>query len=384
MNLAPVRLGDVLELRRQHEVVELDHTYRPVGVRGFGRGIFDYPSTRGADLGKLRFFQLESNRLVVSNIKGWEGAVAVTDQNEDGRIASNRFLTYAGDAGRVDLAYVKHWLLSDDGLEALGRASPGSADRNRTLSMKNFEAIEVPLPDITEQRRVATHLNGVGGAVDQATQLAAEQQKRLPLSTLPRVIELLVASVGLSTIRVGDLVDSVNDTIHPGDDRRGADEFIGLEHVESHTGRAIGGRLVGEERGRKFRFEEGDVTYGYLRPYLNKVWVADRIGLCSVEQFVLRPRTRLNVKVLGHILRSQAVLDDTAVATNRLQLPRLRLSTLLDMQIPDVRLAPASLAQRLDEIHSQFVHLESLRVSRGKLVQGILPAARNEIFSRMF
>ena len=29
--------------------------------------------------------------------------------------------------------------------------------------------------------------------------------------------------------------------------------------------------------GRKPKFYTGDIVYGYLRPYLNKVWVADLI-----------------------------------------------------------------------------------------------------------
>lgn len=37
--------------------------------------------------------------------------------------------------------------------------------------------------------------------------------------------------------------------------------------------------------GRKPRFRKGDIVYGYLRPYLNKVWIAEFDGLCSVDQY---------------------------------------------------------------------------------------------------
>ena len=40
--------------------------------------------------------------------------------------------------------------------------------------------------------------------------------------------------------------------------------------------------------GRKPRFYRGDILYGYLRPYLNKVWIAEFDGLCSVDQYVYR------------------------------------------------------------------------------------------------
>ena len=32
--------------------------------------------------------------------------------------------------------------------------------------------------------------------------------------------------------------------------------------------------------GRKPKFYKGDIVYGYLRPYLNKVWIAEFDGLC--------------------------------------------------------------------------------------------------------
>jgi type I restriction enzyme S subunit len=160
MRVCHVRAGDILNLSREALEIDQGGTYRQIGVRGFGRGIFDYDPVVGSQLGKLRYFTLGPSRLVVSNIKGWEGAVAVTSADETGRIASNRFLTYRTDH-EVDVGYVRHYLVSEPGLDALGKASPGSADRNRTLSMKSFDKILIPLPALDEQRRIATHLDAL-------------------------------------------------------------------------------------------------------------------------------------------------------------------------------------------------------------------------------
>jgi type I restriction enzyme S subunit len=43
-------------------------------------------------------------------------------------------------------------LLSEDGLEKVGFASPGTADRNRTLSLGNLGKIEVPSPHLAAQQ----------------------------------------------------------------------------------------------------------------------------------------------------------------------------------------------------------------------------------------
>jgi type I restriction enzyme S subunit len=64
--------------------------------------------------------------------------------------------------------------------------------------------------------------------------------------------------------------------------------FVGLEHVEAHTTRLLGTVAAESMRSSGVCFTEGDVLYGRMRPYLNKVWLADRTGLCSGE-FIVFP-----------------------------------------------------------------------------------------------
>ena len=79
--------------------------YTSIGIRSFGKGIFHYDRALGGQLGSLRFFEIQPDRLVVSNIKGWEGAIAVSSTADAGHLASNRFLSYApaDDADRCRL-----------------------------------------------------------------------------------------------------------------------------------------------------------------------------------------------------------------------------------------------------------------------------------------
>lgn len=118
-------------------------------------------------------------------------------------------------------------------------------------------------------------------------------------------------------------------TVHPGDDPGEAQSFVGLQHIERYTGRRIGADPIDAMKGRKFRFQPGDVVYGYLRPYLNKAWAADRHGLCSVDQYVLRPKPNVAPDLIAHILRGQAILDRAIDLTHNLQLPRLRSGLLM-------------------------------------------------------
>src|SRR2546425_860954 len=62
--------------------------------------------------------------------------------------------------------------------------------------------------------------------------------------------------------------------------------YVGLEHVEAQTMRLIGHGTASEVRSTKSEFSSGDVLYGKLRPYLNKVARPDFDGVCSTDFLV--------------------------------------------------------------------------------------------------
>lgn len=181
MSVRDVRIGDILKLERRAVVVESGKVYREIGVRSFGRGLFEKEPTSAADLGNKRVFYVHPGDLVVSNIFAWEGALAVADARHEGTIGSHRFMTWVPNTSGVDVEYLRHYFASDLGLGRLRTASPGSAGRNRTLSIKNFENIVIPLPALEEQRRIATHLDSLDGLADLMAQRAKVAQA-LPVS----------------------------------------------------------------------------------------------------------------------------------------------------------------------------------------------------------
>jgi len=173
-------LGDILELSRRPVDVTTGGTYTEIGVRSFGRGLFVKEPVSGVSLGSKRVFEVQQGDLVVSNVFGWEGAVAIADAEHSGLIGSHRFMTWTPRAPNVLTSFVCHYLLSDVGLEALRAASPGSAGRNRTLSIVNFENIQVPLPRRDEQEITIARLKSLVGVADWARRGAALASAILP------------------------------------------------------------------------------------------------------------------------------------------------------------------------------------------------------------
>ena len=379
-----VRVGDVLKLERTSIEPDPSIEYVAIGVRSFGKGIFHYEPKSGNQLGSLRFFSVQPDRLVISNIKGWEGAIAVSEADDSGCLASNRFLTYIPADDRIDVRWARWYFLSERGIELIQRASPGSADRNRTLAIERFENLVIPLPTVDDQRLAAARLDQLSSWSGQVMSAFVDSGRETIISALPAFVEAIVRSGAESTTTVGELVEFVSDTVHPGDDPLPAECFVGLQHVESHTGRCLGSDSIGAMKGRKFRFRPGDVLFGYLRPYLNKVWVADRHGLCSVDQYVLRPHPHVSADILGHTLRGRSVLAAAVEMTHSLQLPRLRSGLLAGIEIPTVsETQTPRVLHQLDVARELLTAAAQRRNHQLQVARAIVPAALNEEFGAL-
>ena len=82
------------------------------------------------------------------------------------------------------------------------------------------------------------------------------------------------------------------------------EQFIGLEHVEAHSTRILGAVPASEVKSAASVFKSGDVLYGRLRPYLNKVAKPDFDGLASAEFIVFPDQKHLRSGYLKHRLNA--------------------------------------------------------------------------------
>ena len=155
-------LDEVAPLVRRPITVESNEMYAELGVRSFGKGTFHKPSLSGLEIGTKRIFQIQPGDLVFSNVFAWEGAIAVARQEDAGRVGSHRFITCVANPAIATAEFLCFYFLTDEGLERIGKASPGGAGRNRTLGITALERIPVPVPSIDAQRKFGELLAKVG------------------------------------------------------------------------------------------------------------------------------------------------------------------------------------------------------------------------------
>jgi restriction endonuclease S subunit len=246
--------------------------------------------------------------------------------------------------------------------EMIGRAH--GAVGLRHVTRREVESLEIPLPPLGEQRRIAARLREQLSILAEAraaleAQLAAAES--LPAAHLRAVFESDEMQHWPLT-RLGDLLVLRQDIVHPRNKPSGAARFVGLEHIESNTGQRVGALQIRMEdlTGRKARFFTGDIVYGYLRPYLNKVWIAEFDALCSVDQYVFEVRGDIaDTNFVAWFMRSSTYLSRAPIKETPGWLPRIRTDEVaaVEMNLPPVEIQH-SIADKLD---AEFARTRALQ-----------------------
>jgi type I restriction enzyme S subunit len=154
-----VCLGDLLRLERRPVKVEPERLYQEIGIYCFGRGIFHKSPRTGLEVGDKALFGLKTGDIILQITFAWEGAVAVVSPAEEGMFGSTRYRIFRVDQTRCLPQFLVHYFKTEEGLRQLIKISPGSAGRNRVLSIKRIPEVLIPLPPLDEQKRIVERID---------------------------------------------------------------------------------------------------------------------------------------------------------------------------------------------------------------------------------
>lgn len=243
------------------------------------------------------------------------------------------------------------------------------------LTAPKVKRIKINLPQKAEQTAIANILSKVDEAIAsvQNSIAAAERLKKSlmqnlltgkmkPDGTFRTPDEFYIdekfgnVPIGWEVKRVDDLASRKTEVIDPTKTNEVFD-YIGLEHIISNEFERNGKGMSNETVALKVKFEKGDILYGKLRPYLNKVLIADISGVGSTEFIVLGRNEFTNWVYLNFQLRR--FLDFTKSMTAGTQHPRVSWN--------DIKRYPISFPKDIHEmnlISDKIVALESFRQSQ--------------------
>ncbi len=153
-----------------------------------------------------------------------------------------------------------------------------------------------------------------------------------------------------------------------------------LDQIESDTGNVVDKKYApAADAGiSTYTFDDGNVLYSRLRPYLNKVLCPTESGIATTELVPLRPRKDLlDRQYLTYYLRSNRFLSFANVAVAGVKMPRIIMAKFWKHKIP---LPPFSEQRRIVEILDQADALRKKRAEADAKAARILPA----LFYKMF
>ncbi len=176
-------------------------------------------------------------------------------------------------------------------------------------------------------------------------------------------------------VRLGDVLWRVETKVDPQTADVLTHFYVGLEHIESHTGRLLRDTKDVTEGSDilsiKTAFQKGDILYGKLRPNLNKVHLAEQEGICSTDIWALRAASEILPEFAAYYLRSPAIHIRAAQIAVGANLPRVSADSFDRISFP---LPTLPEQQRIVDVLRQAEEISDSQTKRHKSLDSILKA----------
>jgi restriction endonuclease S subunit len=316
---------------------------------------------------RLKRSQVQRNDLLVT-ITGRLGSTLVYESDEPANLSAHVARVKVDDEA-VNPYYLAAYLNSKVGKQLIDEFSIGSIYPH--INVNRLKSVRIILPPRSLQDQIAQVMQEAYGdrqkkltEAEQSYQkiinyvfeelginLTAIQRKRNALVSISLLkggrfdFEAVVTLQDISsqfteheTTLLKKIVEQANERITPSVDSPGEIvNYIGLANIQSNSGELANFEPVRGEGilSASPKFKKGDILFGRMRPYLNKVWIAEFDGICSGEALVFRPnQDKVDTQFLQALLLSQLTLDQVVPLQSGSSLPRVSSSDVLNIKLP--------------------------------------------------
>lgn len=170
------KLSELLE--KYEDPVETPHDgYERVGIRSHAKGTFHSFVEPGKELDTAKMYRVAADKFILNITFAWEHAVAITDNNDAGKLVSHRFPQFSFNP-KLKPHFFKYLMLDKKFREHLELSSPGGAGRNRVLKISDMLKYEIKLPSIEEQIKIGEYFDSLDYLIT-LHQRKCEQTKKL-------------------------------------------------------------------------------------------------------------------------------------------------------------------------------------------------------------
>ena len=137
---------------------------------------------QGLDENTYRAFveKMNEGAVILSQVKGWEGAVAVCGPEFAGWFASPEYRTFRCDPTEARPSYLAALVRTEWFWSRLAQATRGVGARRERTRPEQFVAIEIPVPELEQQRRGEAVFAQLHAAKQLQTETTIELDTLLP------------------------------------------------------------------------------------------------------------------------------------------------------------------------------------------------------------
>jgi len=253
---------------------------------------------------------------------------------------------------------------------------------------------KIPLPPLPEQKKIAAVLSVVQETKEK-TEVVIKTTKELKKSLMKHLftygpmpveeaeniplkeIEIGLVSEQWDVAGLSDVCSLRKETIEPEIAKN--QMYVGLEHIVSGDLKINTWGQSSDVKSTKNVFCKGDILYGKLRPYLDKVAIAHGNGICSTDILVFSVFQNKTIDdYLGNFMHTKPFLEYAIVTMTGVNHPRTSWSKLKRFKIP---LPPLPVQQKIAEILSAVDEKIEAEENKKKALEELFKTLLNNLMT---
>ncbi len=297
--------------------------------------------------------------LVIHAMDAFAGAIGVSDS--EGKSTPVYSICTPRSKNLVNQYFYAYFLrnLALNGfIQALAK---GIRERSTDFRYADFSKLLLPFPPLPEQTAIAQFLDNKTTKIDKTIaqkerliELLKERKQIMIQNAVTKGLNPNVKMKDSGVEWIGEIPEAwevrklkyVLKLINKKEPSKNSSyQYIGMENIESNTGKYI--KTQSEVEGLANKFLKGDILFGKLRPYLAKVYLADFEGLCSTEFLIYR---RKKPSYFQKLLLSHSFITMVDASTYGAKMPRASSDWIGNRYIP---------VPKLDEQIEIVKHIET-------------------------
>jgi type I restriction enzyme, S subunit len=384
-----VQLAEVLKQDTNY-VSELEPiTYPKLSVKLYGKGVTLDSPTDGANVKMQRHQFAKPGQIIVSEIWAKKGAIGIVPPEGEGALVTSHFFLFDIDKTKIEPTFIGWFLKRNYFAETLDAHAHGTTGY-AAVRPKQFLALEIPLPPLTEQRRIVAHIESLAARVNEAQRLREEVDAESSLlfgTALKRAYDQAV-QIADKTERLDDLCTTITDGTHvtPTYMDEGI-PFLSVKDISSGIINFNGTRLISPEEHafltKRCKPERDDILLTKVGTTgIAKVVDVDREFSIFVSIALLKlDKSRLNPKFAEYMLNSPILKQHSSDGTRGVGNKNLVLKFIKEFPMPHPPLdEQRRIVAYLDGLQAKVNALRELQSASGEELSALMPSVLDRAF----